>query len=144
MSITPMPSFEPLSEGIHLSALDAYIGKPGALEGVSFWPRVGARLIDLVFHFGMGRCSGYIFGFLTILVVRATHSRPLLIALRGMHGSWIVFIFAVFGAIAMETVCEGLQRQHTRQISILDGRSAGRRHALPDAFRSGALDGLCR
>src|SRR5258707_7157131 len=108
MSITPMPSIEPLSEGIHLSALDAYVSKPGALEGVSFWPRVGARLIDLAFHYGMGRCSGTIFGFLVILVFRTTHSRPLLLALRGVHGSWIIFVSALLGAMAMETVWEGL------------------------------------
>ena len=108
MSITPMPNFEPLSEGIHLSALDAYAGKPGAVEGVGFWPRAGARVIDLVFHYGMGRCSGYLFGFLALLAFRATHSYNLWIAMRRLNGSLIIFLFAVLGAIALETVCEGL------------------------------------
>jgi uncharacterized RDD family membrane protein YckC len=108
MSITPMPDFEPMSEGIHLSALDAYLGKPGALEGVGFWPRVAARVVDLALHYGMGVCGGYIFGFLALLVVRATHSYDLLLAMRRAHGSFVIFFFALLGSIALETVCEGV------------------------------------
>ena len=108
MSITPMPDFQPLSEGIHLSALDAYAGKPGALEGVSFWPRAAARLVDSAVDYMMGRCSGYIFGFLAILVIRATHSRELLLALRRVDMSIGLFFFSLLGGIAFHTICEGI------------------------------------
>jgi uncharacterized RDD family membrane protein YckC len=108
MSITPMPDFQPLSDGIHLSALDAYAGKPGALEGVGFWPRAAARLVDTTMHYTIGRCSGYFFGFLTILVIRATHSRDLLLALRGVHVSIGILFFSILGAIAFHTICEGM------------------------------------
>src|SRR5882762_1370854 len=107
MSITPMPDFESLSEGIHLSALDAYAGKPGAMEGAGFWPRGGARLVDTAFHYAMGRCGGFIFGSLALAVVRATHSYALLLALRRVHISISTFFFSLLGAIAFETVCEG-------------------------------------
>lgn len=108
MSITPMPDFEPLSEGVHLSALDAYAGKPGALEGVGFWPRLAARAIDTGVHYGMGLCGGFIFGFLALLMARLTHSMGPLLAIRRNHGSIVLFFFSLLGSVAFHTICEGL------------------------------------
>jgi hypothetical protein len=68
MSITPMPDLPPAPEGIHLSAIDSYIGQPASLPGVSFWPRVGARIIDLIVHYLVAICAGFLFGFLLAIV----------------------------------------------------------------------------
>src|SRR6266851_4800838 len=64
MSITPLPDLPPVQEGLHLSALDSYLGQPGTLPGVSFWPRVGARVIDLVVHNLIALFSGLLIGIL--------------------------------------------------------------------------------
>jgi hypothetical protein len=45
-----------------LLSFAGYTGAPGGLEGVPFWPRVGARLIDLVVHYVIAVASGVIFG----------------------------------------------------------------------------------
>ena len=44
------PESQPAIVGFELSALSAYSAAPGTIEGVSFWPRVAARMIDLVAH----------------------------------------------------------------------------------------------
>lgn len=55
----------------------------------------------------MGGCSGFIFGTLAMSVVRATHSRDLLMALRRVHMSLGLFVFSLLGSIVLHTICEG-------------------------------------
>src|SRR6266851_2447010 len=61
MSITPLPDLPPEAEGIHLSALDSYLGQPGTLPGVSFWPRARARVTDLVVPNPISHCLARLF-----------------------------------------------------------------------------------
>ncbi len=44
---------QPDQVGFELSALSAYSIKPGELEGVPFWPRAGARMIDTLAHLAL-------------------------------------------------------------------------------------------
>jgi len=108
MSITPLPDLPPEPEGIHLSALASYLGQPGSLPGVSFWPRAGARIIDMVIHYFIALCSAFLFGVLLAFVAALQHtSARALFAHRKLSGG-ALFVFALLGSIAFEAVCEGL------------------------------------
>jgi uncharacterized RDD family membrane protein YckC len=108
MSITPLPDLPPEPEGIHLSALDSYLGQPGSLPGVSFWPRAGARIIDTVIHYLIAFGSAFLFGILLAFVAALQHtSARVLFAHRKLSGG-ALFVFALLGSIAFEAVCEGL------------------------------------
>jgi uncharacterized RDD family membrane protein YckC len=101
-----MPDLPPEPEGIHLSAIDSYVGQPGALPGVSFWPRVGARLIDTAIHYFVAICSGFLVGILVAIVaaLRHTSSQTLL---GHQTNSIALFAFSMLGFVALEAICEG-------------------------------------
>jgi hypothetical protein len=44
--------------GFQLSALRAYGTEAGTIEGVGFWPRAAARVIDLLAHILVRFCAG--------------------------------------------------------------------------------------
>jgi hypothetical protein len=44
--------------GFQLSALRAYGTEAGTIEGVGFWPRAAARVIDLLVHILVRFCAG--------------------------------------------------------------------------------------
>lgn len=92
--------------GFQLSALSAYGGQPGGIEGVGFWPRTAARVIDLLVHVIVSFSAGMIF---TILLVIAAggHPDPLLIS-RLTATTFASFVLALLGSIAYHTICEGL------------------------------------
>ncbi len=106
MSIMPLPELPPEPEGIHLSALDAYAGQPGTLTGVNFWPRVGARIIDLIVHNCIALCSGFLVGILLAIVAALRHIPAHLLLARKPTGITF-FTFALLGTVVLEAICEG-------------------------------------
>lgn len=79
------------------------MGRPGALEGVTFWPRVLARVIDVVVHIIISGCTGFLFGILYgIASALARHATPL--KLEG--GGLALFVAGLLGATGYEIVCE--------------------------------------
>jgi uncharacterized RDD family membrane protein YckC len=107
MSITPLPDLPPEPEGVHLSVLDSYLGQAGALPGVSFWPRAGARVIDLVIHYFISLCSGFFVGFLLAIVAALQHTSVRTLLARRTPGGIALFVFGLLGSIAFEAICEG-------------------------------------
>lgn len=96
---TPAPAFV-------FSSLSGYIPHPDALEGVSFWPRVLARIIDLVVHYINTYFAGFLFGFLLITAAKlAGHRGPLRF---GPGGQFTLLAGSVLGLIMYHAVCEGL------------------------------------
>jgi uncharacterized RDD family membrane protein YckC len=106
MSITPLPDFPPESEGIHLSVLDSYLGQAGALPGVSFWPRAGARVIDVIIHNVIALCSGFLVGILLAIVAALRHI-PLAMLIGPNETGIAVIVFGLLGTIVFEAICEG-------------------------------------
>src|SRR5258708_21167643 len=107
MSITPLPDLPPVQEGLHLSALDSYLGQPGTLPGVSFWPRVGARVIDLVVHNLIALFSGLLIGILLAIVAGLRHIAVQPLIARTKPNGITVFAFGLLGTIVFEAICEG-------------------------------------
>jgi uncharacterized RDD family membrane protein YckC len=106
MSITPIPDLPPEPEGFHLSAIDAYIGQPGALPGVGFWPRVGARVIDLIVHNVIAVCCGFLVGILLAIVAALRHI-PVYLLVGHKKSGITLFALALLGTVAFEAICEG-------------------------------------
>lgn len=107
MSILPLPDLTPEPEGIQLSALDSYLGPTGALPGVSFWPRVGARVIDMVVHYSISFSAGIVVGILLVIVAGMRHtSVRALLAHRSTNGI-ALFVFSLLGSVVLEAICEG-------------------------------------
>jgi uncharacterized RDD family membrane protein YckC len=114
VSILPLPELPsqsndvlPAQPGLHLSALDAYAGQPGALPGVTFWPRVAARVIDTVVHYIIAICTGFFFGVMLAIVAGLQHNPRALTVVQRNGGGLTLILFSLLGAIALETICEG-------------------------------------
>jgi uncharacterized RDD family membrane protein YckC len=107
MSITPAPDLPPAPEGIHLSALDSYLGQPGTLPGVSFWPRVGARVIDMALHYFIAICGGFLFGILLAIVAGLRHTSVRVLLAHRTSGRIALYAFALLGSVVFEAICEG-------------------------------------
>jgi uncharacterized RDD family membrane protein YckC len=98
MSITPQvgPS----------SALGPYGSPPGEIQGVTFWPRVAARVIDLIVHYLVSIVAAFLFAVL-LVIAAGGHPNPQL-SERIRHTGIAVFSFSLLGSIAYEIVCEGV------------------------------------
>ncbi|HWX55402.1 MAG TPA: RDD family protein [Verrucomicrobiae bacterium] len=105
------PSFVPPPPGppvLQPPSFAGYAGTPGQLEGVGFWPRAGARLIDLVFHFFVSIAAGLVMGIgLAIYAsVSGQSIQPWLVKIG--HNGWLAYVFAALGSVASNTICESL------------------------------------
>jgi uncharacterized RDD family membrane protein YckC len=93
------PSFEPFTFG-------GYAAQPGVIEGVGFWPRVVARVIDMIVHYLIALCTGVFFGIL-LAIAAAAAGQPFPAAkLQGL--GFAVFFFSLLGSVAYHTICEGV------------------------------------
>jgi uncharacterized RDD family membrane protein YckC len=131
LPVTPQPF------GLELSALSSYIGKPGSLPGVTFWPRAAAKLIDFVVHYVVSFCGGVLFGILFRLAIRSTHASLSMVRLRPGQGVIALFFFALLGSIAFEVVCEAIDGSTPgkRLLSIVVVQEDG----TPCRFRSALI-----
>ncbi len=101
---TPLGLSEPTST-LEPPSFGGYAGGPGGLIGVSFWPRVGARLIDFVVHYIVAICAAFLFGIVLAVAAAAAQVpvQPLLAKLRVGPTS---ILFGLLGAMVYEVVCE--------------------------------------
>lgn len=84
-----------------------YAGEPGRMQGVGFWTRVGARVINLIVHYLIALLAGFLFGIIAVVAARTAGQPPaMLFAKRGQQGL-AVYLFALLGSVAYETICEG-------------------------------------
>jgi len=115
-----------------------YGGLAGAVQGVGFWPRAAARVIDMVLHYLIGFCSGL---FIAIVIVIATGGRgsPFLAAKMRSAGL-LAFVLALLGSVAYHTICESLHGSTVGKLLFSmvvvqeDGSPCGFRSALIRSF----------
>jgi uncharacterized RDD family membrane protein YckC len=89
---------------------------PSALEGVGFWPRAAARLIDHFVHFTLRRVTGYFFGIMLVVASGGPGHVPRYILLRLRHPGISGFVFAIIGYLAYHVI-----------FSTVHGSSLGKR-----------------
>jgi uncharacterized RDD family membrane protein YckC len=104
MTSAPDPANPPA--GIHLSALAGYGGLPGAVQGVGFWPRALARLIDMAVHFAASFFAGILFVIL-LVIAAGGHVSPLVMA-KLQPLTFVSFVLALLGSVAYHAICEGI------------------------------------
>ena len=78
------------------------------LQGVGFWPRVAARLIDMSVHFLVTFFTGMLF--LLMLVAASSGRIPPLIPAKLNHARVVRFIFALLSISAYHVILTSVHR----------------------------------
>lgn len=86
----PIPSF------------GGYAPQQGELQGVTFWPRAGARIIDTIVQYIVGSISAFLFGIM-LLIASGGHASPAVLA-KLDHTGVPGFILALLGGLAYHVV----------------------------------------
>jgi len=95
-----------------------YAGQPGGIQGVGFWPRFGARVIDLLVHYFVSFCATLLFGFLLGIAAVMTH-KPL-VSLADTLGRMTIsgIVLALLGYVAYHTICEGVHGSTVGKLAL--------------------------
>lgn len=99
----------PIPEGpspVESFSFGGYVQQAQGLKGVGFWPRAGARMIDLIIHYMVGVFTMLLMGFMVGLVAAATHQPGRLMVHKMVAGTPSAFLLALVGALVYHTVCE--------------------------------------
>lgn len=99
-SITALPPFD---TRLAIPSFGGYAIPVGTLQGVSFWPRASARIIDFLLHYLVGVIAGTLFGLL--LAVGAGGRPPVWILRRLSQAHFPVFAAGLFGSMAYQVIC---------------------------------------
>jgi uncharacterized RDD family membrane protein YckC len=79
-----------------------YAPEQSQLQGVTFWPRVGARVIDLLVHYLVSFVSGIVF-VIMLVIASGGHASPVAMA-RLQHTGIAGFFFGILGSFAYHVV----------------------------------------
>lgn len=107
---TPSPA--PSASSLPELTFGGYAGRPGQLEGVGFWPRAAARIIDFVVHFITTYSAGFFFGIIIGIAAVLTHGAQdagiyVQEAVGKLQSSKVLpFLAGLVGATVYEIVCE--------------------------------------
>jgi|SRR5215472_6781864 len=113
-----LPSERPQEPDPTHFTLGGYTGPSRVIEGVSFWPRVAARLIDVVVLTFLAYLARALFRVvLTIVAISTGQPVGLMIAKYRVAGV-AVFIFSVLAGVAYHTICEGLHGSTVGKLAL--------------------------
>jgi uncharacterized RDD family membrane protein YckC len=94
-----------------------YIAKPGAIEGVGFWPRVAARLIDAVVH-NVVAFVGFLSGIVLAIVASSTGvSFPFLLA-KLSRSTVLAFFLSLLGYFSYHIICESVHGSTVGKLAL--------------------------
>lgn len=99
-SIATLPRFD---TRLGIPSFGGYVMPVGTVQGVSFWPRAFARIIDFVLHYLVGFIAGLLFVFL--LAIAAGGRPPVWILRRLSQTRFPVFVAGLFGSMAYQVIC---------------------------------------
>lgn len=111
------PELPPGPDPTHFT-LGGYASGSGAIEGVSFWPRVAARLIDIVVMTGLGSIAGAIFGVVLVIVATILRQPQAALTAKYHRAGIAVFIFTLLAGVAYHTICEGLHGSTVGKLAL--------------------------
>jgi uncharacterized RDD family membrane protein YckC len=106
----------PSGPPILLTSLGGYLGPEGGLQGVSFWPRVGARVIDLIVHY----CVSFFAGILFVILLAAAsggHISPVLF-FKMRHTGFTGFFLALLGSVAYHVICTSIHGSSLGKLAL--------------------------
>ena len=93
-----------------------YAPQENHLEGVTFWPRVGARVIDLLVHYLVSFGSGILF-VIMLVIASGGHASPVALA-RLEHTGVAGFAFALLGSFAYHVVFTSVHGSAVGKIAL--------------------------
>jgi uncharacterized RDD family membrane protein YckC len=100
---TPVPQFPDAAATSTTFSFGGYATEPLGLAGVSFWPRVGARVIDYVLHYCVTYAAGFLF---SILVIAASGGHlPAWVLAKFRHAGLFGFVPGVLGFVIYNVIC---------------------------------------
>jgi uncharacterized RDD family membrane protein YckC len=85
-----------------------YTGIAGGIEGVGFWPRAVARLLDDVVHIVIGFVTGIVFGIVVVVAAKMTGQSARTLMARQSNSRIEMIVFSLLGLIAFHTLMEGM------------------------------------
>lgn len=93
-----------------------YVPAENQLEGVTFWPRVGARIIDLLVHYLVSFVSGIVF-VIMLVVASGGHASP--VAMARLERTGVAgFLFALLGSYAYHVVFTSLHGSTVGKVAL--------------------------
>ena len=93
-----------------------YAPEQSQLQGVTFWPRVGARVIDLIAHYIVSFGCGVMFVIL-LIIASGGHASPIVMA-KLQHTGFVNFVFALLGSFAYHVVFTALHGSTIGKIAL--------------------------
>jgi len=93
-----------------------YAPEQSELQGVTFWPRVGARVIDLLVHYLVSFVSGILF-VIMLVIASGGHASPVAMA-RLQHTGVAGFVFALLGSFAYHVVFTSVHGSTVGKIAL--------------------------
>ena len=97
---------EPFSTAITLPSLSTYASPAGTIRGVTFWPRLAARILDFVVHYAVTFASGVLF--VLLLVAASGGPLPQWVLRRLSQTHWPVFVAGILGSFSYYVACEAI------------------------------------
>jgi uncharacterized RDD family membrane protein YckC len=99
---TPVPEFPDAAGSSPTFTFGGYAAEPAGLVGISFWPRVAARVIDLVVHYCVAFAAAIFF---TILLAAASGGHiPIWVTVKLRHPGFTGFVGGLLGSFAYHVV----------------------------------------
>jgi len=99
----PVPEFPETAATTPTFSFGGYATEPAGLAGVSFWPRVGARLIDLGVHYCVSFAAGVFF---TVLLAAASGGHiPVWVMVKLRNLGITGFTFSLLGSFGYQVIC---------------------------------------
>ena len=93
----------PLSSTLSVPSFAGYAAPVRGLQGVTFFPRALARVIDLFVHYLATYLAGLLF--VWILIIAAGGRPPAWVVQKLSHGSFIGFVAGIAGLFAYHVIC---------------------------------------
>ena len=91
------------SATLDIPSLSGYAAPPSGFQGVAFWPRFAARLIDFVVHYGAVYLAEMLFVF---LLIAAAGGRPPAWVIRRVAGvGFPRFLAGILGLSSYQVIC---------------------------------------
>ena len=94
------------SKSLDVVSFSGYAAPPSGFQGVTFWPRVLARVIDFVVHYIAAILAGFLFA---LLLAIAAGGRPPAWALqRVFQRHFAGFVAGILGMFAYQVICTSI------------------------------------
>jgi uncharacterized RDD family membrane protein YckC len=104
LSITSLNIPSQNTSSLNMPSLSGYAAPVAGIQGVSFWPRFFARIIDFILHFIVRIAAGILFG--VLLAIASGGRVPLPVLHRLSQTQAPIFIAGILGWFAYFVICE--------------------------------------